>query len=163
MDGELSLDGFIGHLASMAVSVDAHIEHDLEHAALVIETEAKESLGTYQDAAGPFGGWAELADATKEDRIRQGYPENEPELRSGELRESYQHTVHGHEADIGSNDPIAEYQELGTSKMPPRSILGGAAVRATSEVLTILGEGYVSALVGSEVHLGRMQIVPSDE
>ena len=158
MGGEFSLEGFVAHMAGMAASVDAHIEHDLEHAAQVIEAEAKSSLGEYQAAAGPFAAWAELADATKDDRVRQGFPENEPELRTGELRDSYEHTVSGHEAEIGSNSEVAEWQELGTSKMPPRSILGSAAVRRTPDVLRILGEGYVAALVGEQVHLGRIEI-----
>lgn len=163
MGGDFTLDGFISHLGSMATSVDAQIEHDLERAIVVIEAEAKASLGTYQEQSGPFAGWEELAESTKADRVAQGFPENEPELRTGELRDSYEHTVSGLEAETGSNSPIAEWQELGTSRMPPRSILGGAAVRKSGEVVQILGEGYVSALVGQEVHLGRLEIVPDHD
>ncbi len=163
MGGEFSLEGFIAHMGFMAIEVEHQIEHDLEHAAQVVEDETKSSLGEYQDAAGPFAAWAELAQSTKDDRVRQGYPENDPELRDGTLRSSYEHTVHGHEADIGSDDPVAEYQELGTDRMPARSILGGAAVRSTPEVLMIMGEGMVTALVGKQVHLGRLNLTPDNE
>ena len=67
----------------------------LEKAAVVVEKRAKEKIGEYQDQAGPFAGWADLADSTKADRIRQGYSEDEPGLRSGEMRDSIEHVVSG--------------------------------------------------------------------
>jgi phage gpG-like protein len=114
----------------------------------VVEKEAKAEIGHYQGAAGPFSAWPELADATKEDRLKSGFSENDPLLRTGELRDSIEHTAGVDEAVVGSNSDIAVYQELGTQHIPPRSFLGGAAVRKGEEVANILGRHVVKALAG---------------
>jgi hypothetical protein len=70
--------------------------------------------------------WPQLAESTQRERERLGFAANEPLLRTGDLRESIEYTVLPREAavEIGSNDKIAVYQELGTSRIPPRSFLG---------------------------------------
>jgi len=157
---EFSLLGFAEHLAAITGEM-VHAEHEaLEHAAIVVEREAKAAVGAYQEESGPFVAWAELADSTKADRAAKGYAEDEPELRTGEMRDSIEHRVTmevlGESyADIGSDSQILEWQELGTEKMPPRSILGGAAARKEKEVVGILASGVISALIGEEV-VGRM-------
>jgi HK97 gp10 family phage protein len=147
-------------------------KHALENAAVVIEKCAKKKIGEYQDQAGPFAAWAELADSTLHGgfdelgrrfpgKIELGYAtedEHNPLLRTGEMRDSIQHTVSGNEAQVGSNSDIAVYQELGTEKIPPRSFLGGAAAEKLDEVLTIVGEHAVAALIGKGVHGGKMLI-----
>jgi phage gpG-like protein len=155
---EFSIEGFVAHLAGMTVAVDAAETKCLERAGQIVEKEAKREIGAYQDAAEPFAPWAELAQSTKDDRVRQGYSENEPLLRTGELRDSIEHCVVGHEAHVGSDSEIAVYQELGTAHIPPRSFLGGALVRKTDDVVDILGESLVTALVGDDVFAGRLQL-----
>lgn len=161
---EFSLFGFVEHLPKLVAEV-ALAEHEgLEHAAKIVEREAKESVGHYQPQSGPFVAWAELADSTKDDRERLGFPADEPELRAGALRDSIQHTVETHPlsesvAEIGSDSEVMVFQELGTSNMPPRSILGGAAARKEREVVDVLGDAVVAALIGEEVHLDRLQIL----
>ncbi|HQU04297.1 MAG TPA: hypothetical protein PLT25_06220 [Acidocella sp.] len=160
---EMSILGFIGKLSDMTLAAHEIGHHALERAAVLVEQEAKSSIGHYQDAAGPFAGWAELADATKADRVRQGYPENEPELRDGSMRDGIEHTVvmtgFNGEAHIGSDDPILEYQELGTKKMPPRSILGGALFRESDKVAEIIGRTVYGALVGEKVFNGSIPVI----
>lgn len=125
------------------------VEHSaLERAAVLIENDAKASVGEYQVAAGPFVEWARLADATKADRVAKGFPEDEPELRTGALRDSIQHQTGTHEAHVGSDALVMVYQELGTAKMPPRSILGGAAVRKADEVRDLVGDAVVAHIAG---------------
>lgn len=155
---EFSLSGFAAHLAEVLIEAEHAAHEGLEEAARVVEAEAKAEVGVYQDQAGPFAAWAELADSTKNDRVRSGFSENDPLLRSGELRDSIEHTVIGKTAYIGSDSPIAEYQELGTSRIPPRSFLGGALFRKGDEVAQIIGSRFVGALVGQEVHEGRLPI-----
>lgn len=145
---EFSLLGFAEHLGGLVLKVGHEQHAALEAAVVVIETEAKEAIGHYQAEAEPFAAWDPLADATKAERVALGYPEDEPELRSGELRDSIQHTAGLDEAVVGSDSDIMVYQELGTSHMPPRSILGGAAVRKTPEVLELIGGYSVAALIG---------------
>lgn len=155
---EFSILGFVEHLAVMAAEMVV-VEHEaLERAAEVIEHEAKESAGHYQEQSGPFAAWDPLAEATMADRTAKGFPEDEPELRTGEMRDSIEHVVIGHEAEIGSNSEILEWQELGTAKMPPRSILGGAAARKADAVSAEIGREVVAALVGDEVFQKRLAI-----
>lgn len=130
----------------------------LEKAAVVVEKRAKEKVGEYQEQAGPFIAWPELADATKEDRLHRGFTENDPGLRTGEMRDSIEHVVEGNEAQVGSNDDKLVWFELGTVKQPPRSVLGGAVVDEMDRIGEIVGEHAVAALIGKGVHGGRMEI-----
>ena len=170
---EFDLVGFALHLAKLPALMLIEQHDGLEAAARVVEKEAKGLVGEYHGAAGPFVGWAELADETKDERVDQGYPENEPLLRSGLLRDSIEHVAEVFEAQVGVPDrevqhpyrakpenigDIAVYQELGTSGIPPRSFLGMAAVHKGPEVAEILGAAVVKALVGEEVFKGRLPI-----
>ena len=159
MAGE-GLTEFATKLAVMALEEHAAQRHAIRKAAGIIEKRAKEKIGEYQDAAGDFVAWAELADSTKEDRARKGYPEDEPLLRDGTLRDSISTsvTVDGLEAAIGSALDIAVYQELGTNTIPPRSFLAGAAVEEGSAVRDAIGEIASMALIGGGVFGGRLAI-----
>ena len=130
----------------------------LEKAAVVVERRAKEKLGGYQDQTGPFIAWPELAESTKEDRLRLGFTENDPGLRSGEMRDSIEHTVIDNEAHVGSDDDKLVWFEFGTANQPPRSVLGGAVVDEIDKIIGIVGESAVLALVGKDVHEGKMLI-----
>jgi hypothetical protein len=155
---EFSLLGFARHLATMEAALEIERHRGLERAAEVVERRAKANIGHYQDAAPPFAPWAELAQATQDERVALGYPENEPLLRDGAMRDSIEHTVRGHEAHVGSDSDVAVFQELGTTRIPPRSFLGSAAVQSEGHVRRILGEHAVAALVGEEVVSGRLPI-----
>lgn len=155
---ELSMTEFATHLLEMAVVQHEVNHHALEKAAQVIEKRAKEKIGEYQAQIGEFAGWAELADSTKADRERQGFPADEPLLRTGHLRDSIQHMVEDRIAQVGSNEDVAVYQELGTEKIPPRSFLGGAAAEKAGEVVGMLGETLVAHLSGQGVFGGKLPI-----
>lgn len=142
------LQGFAAHLASLTVAVAAEEHHALERAAVIVEREAKAEIGVYQGQKGPFKAWAELAEATKADRVKKGFSENDPLLRTGDMRDTINHQVSGKEAHVGSDSDIAVYQELGTSRIPPRSFLGGAAFRKAPEVAHALGHDVVAVLAG---------------
>jgi hypothetical protein len=126
----------------------------LEKAAKMVEDEAKDAIGTYRY------GWPQLAESTQEDRVRQGYSANEPLLRAGDLRDSIEHVVVHHEsaAYVGSNNPIAVYQELGTVDIPPRSFLGGAARAKEHEIHEEIAKGLylsIAAELGLVSRLAR--------
>jgi hypothetical protein len=148
---EMTLAGFIGHIAGSIVSLNALEHAAMERACRIVEAEAKREIGHYQSAAGPFAGWAELADSTKEQRVKLGYTENDPGLRSGEMQASIGHVAEQREGVIGSDDQNLVYFELGTTRQPPRSVLGIAAVHKERQVVEILGSSVVKALVGEEV------------
>lgn len=139
---EFSLTGFAALLTELAVVKDTE-HHALEAAAVVVETEAKRVLGTYEY------GWPELAESTKAQRIAQGYPENEPGLRSGEMRDSIAHVTFSEEAEIGSDDEHLVFFELGTVKQPPRQVLGGAAMHKEAEIVDFFGRTMVAHLSGA--------------
>lgn len=142
-----SIESFMLHLARMAETVVLAERKGLEAAAVVVEKEAKSEFGNYQQAVGPFNKWEELADSTKEDRVSQGYSENDPLLRSGKLRETISHDVNHLTAVVGSTSDVMVYQELGTDKIPPRPVLGPSLARVEHKVVRILGAHTVGAML----------------
>lgn len=108
----------------------------LDHAALLIQNEAKRVIGTYEY------GWPRLKPETVARKAG-----DTPLLETGAMRDSIEHQVdaNGEEAYVGSNDPKAVWQELGTRTIPARSFLMGAAMRM---------EGEVHALMGRTVYMG---------
>lgn len=131
----LTIPQFVVAMARVAATLPVARHHALEHAAVIVETEAKRVIGTYE--ARPE--WPDLAEATKADRVRQGYAENEPLLRTGEMRDSIEHNVDGRVAHVGSNDDKAVWQELGTRTIPPRSFLKSSAVSKAKEIEHAIG------------------------
>jgi phage gpG-like protein len=146
------------HCGELALAMHEADKAALEKATKLLQRKVKEKFGEYQSEAGPFVAWAELAESTKQDRERQGYPEDEPLLREGTLRDSVERLVRDGEGFVGSNSDVAVYQELGTKNMPPRSTFGSAGVENMEAVIKIVGEETVIALVGEQVFEGRMEI-----
>lgn len=149
----LSLEAFAAVLTGLILGVDEANRHSLEKSAKIVEKEAKDAIGTYK-----FG-WPQLAPSTQKQREHEGFAPNEPLLRTGELRDSIEHKADHKEAHIGSDLDIAIYQELGTSKIPPRSFLQESLRRKTQEVLDVIGRGVVGALEGNMV-AGPNSILP---
>jgi flagellar hook-length control protein FliK len=140
------LGSFARHLGALSSPIRRAETAGLEAAAVMVETEAKSLIGAYQDAAGPFAAWAELADATKAERSRLGFTENDPGLRSGQMRDSIGHVVRGRQGAAGSNDDHLLWFEFGTSRQPPRSVLGLAAVHKGEAGAKVIGEAVAYAL-----------------
>lgn len=143
---EYSLASFTAHLAEMAVETVVSLNVGLHAAAAVIEKDAKDKIGHYQGEAGPFPEWKPLADSTEDEKARLGYPSDAPLLREGDLRDSIKHEVEGLEAVIGSQSPIAGYQEFGTDHIPPRPFIGPAAFENKEKIQGILGAATVIGL-----------------
>jgi hypothetical protein len=140
-----SLKEFSSALIGGAVAVEIWREHSLEKACKKVKGEAQRVIGTYDY------GWPQLAESTQEERKRLGFPPNEPLLRTGEMRDSIEYTVDRVELEgyVGSNDPIAVHQELGTSRIPPRSFLGGAARAKEDEIHEEISKGLHLTLMGA--------------
>lgn len=149
---------FASHLALVSIEMEEINRHLMQKAAVAIETRAKQKIGDYQDQAGEFVAWAELADRTKDDRARQGFTEDEPLLRTGKMRDSIEHNSDAHEAHIGSNLDTAVYQELGTDKIPPRSFLGGSAFELAPHIVHMMGMGTTLHLAGEDV-IGKKLLI----
>jgi HK97 gp10 family phage protein len=132
----------------MELSVKKELESAVKKAAKIIENQAKSEIGVYQPAIGEFDAWAELSASTKQDRSSKGYPENNPLLRSGKLRDSIESTAQGLEAAIGSNLDIAVWQELGTENIPPRTFLGTAAEFSKKKIKKLIGKSAIEGMLG---------------
>jgi len=159
---------FADHLMRVAARLPSAEAVAMDHGAKVIQDAAKESLGHYQPAAGPFGAWPELAERTREERSLQGYTEDEPLKRSGVLGGHIERCAEAREARVGVPDievsheydsrpvnigAVAEDLEFGTVDMPPRSFIGHAAFvhgeGAAGVVLSIVA-AHVSGLTASK-------------
>lgn len=141
---------FAEHLITLGVK-EKILQHGcLEEACVQIEHRAKEKFGEYQEQAGPFEAWAPLSPATIEDRIAKGYTPDDPLLRSGATRDSIEHKIIGNEGHVGSDSDILLWLELGTSKMPPRSTLGGAAFELEPKIREEIGIEYAAFLSGGK-------------
>lgn len=125
----MNLEQFACEMSSASASIATGLEVSFRVIVKEIEETAKEEIGVYQPAYGAFESWAPLAEATKADRVRQGYSEDEPLLRSGELRDSIQSEVVGLTAIVGTKSEIGLWQEVGTENIPPRPFIGPAYVR----------------------------------
>jgi HK97 gp10 family phage protein len=144
---------FAVKLAELQSAEALALHHGLKRVAELVEKTAKSEIGHYNDAAGPFPAWAELAPSTESRKAKMGYPADAPLLATGEMRDSIQHQVGGLEAEIGSNDDKMVYHEFGTSKMPARPVLGPAAFRNKRKIEQIIGHAAVTGLLeGTGIH-----------
>lgn len=140
------LMGLARHFGLSVGGLEKSLHEGLKQVAEAIEETAKEELGVYQDAIGPYPAWAPLAESTVADRIAKGFTPDDPLLRTGELRDSIVHEVHGLEAIIGSTDEVMEYMEFGTSKMPPRPVMGPALHHNAEKAQKLIGNAAVKIL-----------------
>lgn len=164
MASEISILDAIVKIGEMTIAVKEVERSAMDKATRIVQAEAKREIGSYQDQAGQFVAWAELADSTLADKERKGFGTPDPLLRTGDLRDGIERRVEQSgflgitEGAVGSDSDIAVYQELGTQKMPPRSFLGGAAFRMADKVAEVLGASVVAALVGNKVYGGSIAI-----
>lgn len=151
---DFSIEGFSKHLTALASGMPLLETTMLERIGVTVREAAKDKIGEYQESAGPFRAWDSLTDETIAGRVREGYSANEPLLRSGSLRGSIDYRVTPPEVQIGSDDPVAEYQEFGTANtdgsehIPPRSFLGGAAFEKAPALVVESGvqmEAYLAS------------------
>lgn len=132
--------------AELGEGVEHAKETALELGARAIAHEAKSVIGTYK-----FD-WEQLAPATQKERESLGYVANEPLLRDGTLRDSIHYTViDANEAEIGSNDDVAVWQELGTSTIPARSFLGASAAYLEKPIVQMVKETVGAAVAGQTI------------
>lgn len=147
------IGSFVSHLATLQMAVAIAERKGLKKVATIIEKSAKRKIGSYQSAVGPFQDWADLADSTIEDKESHGFATPKPLLRTGGLRESITHEVHGLQAVIGSKLDIAAYQEFGTEKIPPRPFIGPAAFENKGKIERVLGQAIVQGIFsGQKIH-----------
>ena len=129
-------------------------------AAVRVQATAQKKFGVYQPQVGPFPAWQPLAESTVAEKLRAGAEGDDPlighyqgphEYLSGNnifdakgqqneawptsLRRSIEIARHNPLlAEVGTNDPIGLYQELGTSRIPPRPFMRPAGYEEGQEL-----------------------------
>jgi len=100
-------------------------------ASLVTEALAREAIGrlvlaSITNVFGDVSKLAPLAEATQTERARLGYSENDPLLRSGELRNSLELAMRDGGFVVGTNDERMVWLEYGYAphNLPPRPAIG---------------------------------------
>ena len=147
------LDKFALHLVTLEVALKAQNRESLKQIGKVLTEDMKNQIGTYQPAVGNYLPWADLAESTLAAKERESVsplPGMDGDMAlyfHGGLRNSFRSDVRGSEELVaGSTDPTMEYHEFGTSKMPPRSVVGPALLKHIPEIQALLGAGVVSAI-----------------
>lgn len=72
-----------------------------------------------------------------------------PWVRTGALRDSISATAEGLQAAVGSNDPAAAPQEMGTTRLPPRPFLAPAAAAQGETIARTIGDKLAATLRGN--------------
>lgn len=148
------LEKFAAHLVICAAVVKKANKATLKEAARLVKEDAREQIGNYQPQVGNYLEWAPLAESTLDQKYRRGLsPQGEmdadaPLYMDGDLKKSFRSTLVSYEEIIiGSTDPNMEWHEFGTSKMPPRSVLGPALLKHIKEIQALSAAAAVSAII----------------
>jgi phage gpG-like protein len=156
-----SIGQFIRFLDTRAVAVHKAQHDGLAAAGDLVVADARSRIGTYQEQAGPFAAWQDLAETTLyggynaegrwfPGKVQMGYaPPDNPLLRTGALRASIEREVTQNEVVVGSHDPIAPEQEFGTHHIPPRSFIGAAMFQCAHEATHVVVHHIMNAFVGA--------------
>jgi hypothetical protein len=143
----MNLPEAIKLFAAMPIAIEAANRLALEKGAKIIQTEAKRVIGTHDY------GWPALAESTV---AKKGHDDPLIDYSSSKpgslIRDTIQTKVEGKSAYIGSDSDVAVYNELGTSKAPPRSFLAGAAHHKGEAAAEAVGrEIVIVGMIGSKL------------
>jgi hypothetical protein len=137
-----SLAEMAAKLIASDVSLKAAEAEVIAAACAMVAEKSKDMLGV------PQPGWAPLSPET----LKRKDGVNTPLLEIGELRSSIEWNSDDREGYVGSNNPKAIWQELGTSRgIPPRSFLGAAAIQLEGEIDKMAERAVASAFEGTGV------------
>lgn len=142
----LTLGSFITHMRGVASRIGDAEARGVEAGAITIRDEAKRVIGREQ------ADWRDLAPRTVAAKRARGHvgrlSATDPLLATGQLRSSIQYLAQGRRAMIGSDDPVAVYQEFGTGRIPARSFLGASAYRKHKAVARLIGRAVAETVAG---------------
>jgi hypothetical protein len=139
---------FAAHLVRLAAESHEVMHHAVNLSAEEIKLTARGMIGQYQEAVGPYPKWEDLADSTEAEKARLGYSVDAPLLRTADMQKSIEQKTVGAEAAIGSNDQKMIWHELGTEHIPPRPVLGPAAMHSKDRVTHLIGKTVFAWLSG---------------
>ena len=156
---------FAEYLERAAEEMGSAQHEGMGEAGRMVARKAKEYLGHPQGDDGEFPAWKPLSRATEEGfRHKFGfwipgkvtdlkYPPDTPLLRDGGLGRSIKSDADAHTMHVGSDDPIALWQELGTPgaiyPIEPRSFIGRAMFEGYHKAVAIVVRRIMAPLVGA--------------
>lgn len=149
----------LANLMELAVEMDIAAEvlevktnkASLRQAAQLVTRDARAQIGEYQPAVGAYPAWEPLAESTEEEKARLGAPAEAPLERFGALKKSFKSDPPTEDSILfGSDDPVMEYHEFGTVKMPARPALGPGLLKNIDRIQQIFGMNAVRAIVGGQ-------------
>jgi phage gpG-like protein len=132
-----SLLGFVAHLAVIEKEMNEVVPAIVAKACQLICDEAKRVIGHGYDD------WPALKPETLARKMM-----NSPLLETGELRASISWMSEGNRGVVGSNNEKAVWHEFGTSRIPPRSFLLGAAQHKEDEIHKMAARAVVAVMAG---------------
>jgi hypothetical protein len=145
ISGAFSILEAVAKFRAFSLDMELVGEIILSEWAGLVQKRATEAIGTYRY------GWPALGPAAV---AKHG---DTPLLDTGALRDSISAFVQMHgpghgRAVVGSNSDIAVYQELGTSRIPPRSFLMSSAMRSHKDIGIIARRAIHTAWTGAGVN-----------
>jgi phage gpG-like protein len=148
-----SMAALATHLAGAVVAdIELANRHSLAAAAQILKDDMRGQIGEYQGALGDYPAWEPLAESTEDEKARVGAPAEAPLERFGDLQKSFRSELVGNnEAIIGSTDPVMEFHEYGTSKMPPRPVVGPALLRNVDAIEKLIGGDAHAVICGQRL------------
>jgi hypothetical protein len=138
----MTTEQFEAELAAEIKIIRPRLAIGLDEIGELASTMAAAYIGTYQQ------GWPQLAESTITSKAAAGFAVPDPLLRTGEMRDSIKHEVDPIllEVVVGSNDKRALFQELGTSRIPPRPFLSLAMTQSMPFAAETFGKIAVKIL-----------------
>ena len=147
-----SIDAFLAHLERVAVELPHAQRRGEEAAGKALAHLTQELIGTEYER------WAALAASTvaqKEARGQTGrVSATDPLFATGELRASISYRIEGGALLVGTGDPIAPFQEFGTSRIPARSFLGSTMFVHGHAAADLIAGYIMGAFIGSNEPMG---------
>lgn len=142
----MDLTQFEAMLAKAAAEAPVRLAIGLDKVGALAESLAAHYPGEYQE------GWPQLAESTLKDKERKGFAVPSPLKRTGEMAESYRKEVEPFELEmvVGSPEKKALWQEMGTSRIPPRPVCEPALKHSLPFAADVFGEIAVSLLTGGK-------------
>ena len=145
MTGVFSILGFVAKLGAIEHDMKALGPAIIARACELVCAEAKRVIGEGYD------NWPPLSPETLAKKMM-----NTPLLETGELRASIEWQSHGLEGAVGSNNDKAVWHELGTSRIPPRSFLVGAAVHMEEKIHKMAARAVMAVMADRGLHGSEM-------
>jgi hypothetical protein len=122
----------------------------IKHAAL--EAGAKEFLKRAQAALGTYEyGWPPLAEST----VAKKATGDSPGLETGEMHDSGSYEVHAWSFTVGFTDPKIAWFEHGTSRQPPRPVIGGTISHHGASIALLIGVRF-GEILGATLFTGSI-------